>query len=367
MGVMDINVLIIGKSGVGKSSLLNYLFGSKAAEAGSGRPVTEKGIYSYRCSTEENINLNIYDTWGLEADKADEWKKLILNEVRQHDKSDIKDWFHVILYCFSAKSARIETFEEEIISELLAARNKVITVLTHCDLKGIEQSVKTMKERLMTLALEESDIVCACSEGKKLLGGKQTEPFGRNEILLKIKEELWDRIQLKLPQTVEDYGYCCIEDAIRQCCKYADGKITIFNIHSTRVADDISSYCNDKIELCTRQIENFYQKQMINMFEYFYNLCHRMLSNEVKDVKQFYINFSFVVNFRMDSAEWMAENISSLLFSAIPGINLLVPKVMADIRKEKIRKELSDLEQVFKDRIHKKRMLLEAELRNIKV
>ncbi|WP_125141630.1 GTPase family protein [Clostridium transplantifaecale] len=366
-GAMDINVLIIGKSGVGKSSLLNYLFGSKAAESGTGRPVTEKGIYSYHRRIDGDINLNIYDTWGLEADKADEWKRLILNEVKQHDHSDIKDWFHVILYCFSAKSARIEKFEEDIISELLEEKNKVITVLTHCDLKGIDQSLKEIKERLFKLTLDEGDIICVCSEGKKLLGGIQTEPFGREQILVKIKEELWERIQVKLPQTVEKYGFSCIERTIQKCRNYSDSKITIINIHSKKVADDISSYCNEQIELCAKDIEIYFQKQMLNMFEYFYNLCHRMLSSETKEVRKPYVNFSFVVNFRMDFIKILAENISSTIFLTIPGLNLLVPKVMSDIRKEKIAQELMGLERAFKEKIQFKRMSLEAELRSIKM
>ena len=34
------NILILGKTGVGKSSLLNYLFGDEVAAVGAGRPIT---------------------------------------------------------------------------------------------------------------------------------------------------------------------------------------------------------------------------------------------------------------------------------------------------------------------------------------
>ena len=41
------NILIAGKSGVGKSSLLNYIFGEEVAETGAGKPVTAEGLHEY--------------------------------------------------------------------------------------------------------------------------------------------------------------------------------------------------------------------------------------------------------------------------------------------------------------------------------
>lgn len=35
---------------------------------------------------DDTFHLNIYDTWGLEPDKSEEWKELIVKEVQEHDK-----------------------------------------------------------------------------------------------------------------------------------------------------------------------------------------------------------------------------------------------------------------------------------------
>lgn len=37
-----LNVLIVGKTGVGKSTLINAVFGDKVAKTGSGKPVTQE-------------------------------------------------------------------------------------------------------------------------------------------------------------------------------------------------------------------------------------------------------------------------------------------------------------------------------------
>ena len=71
------NILIAGKSGVGKSSLLNYIFGEEVSPTGAGKPVTAKGLHEYSFELKDNdrISFSICDSWGLEPDKADEWHK----------------------------------------------------------------------------------------------------------------------------------------------------------------------------------------------------------------------------------------------------------------------------------------------------
>lgn len=78
MEKLQTNILILGMSGVGKSSFVNYLYGQEVVKTGAGRPVTGMKIEKLSCNL-ENIILNIYDSWGLEANKSKEWKKLILN------------------------------------------------------------------------------------------------------------------------------------------------------------------------------------------------------------------------------------------------------------------------------------------------
>ena len=66
------NVLIMGKTGVGKSSFINYLYPNAKREIGAGRQVTSKGIHQSTLELDNGLTVNLYDTWGLEADKAEE-------------------------------------------------------------------------------------------------------------------------------------------------------------------------------------------------------------------------------------------------------------------------------------------------------
>ena len=57
-----LNILVAGKSGVGKSTLINSVFGKEVAKTGDGEPVTSR-----ICKNEkEGFPLTIYDTPGME-------------------------------------------------------------------------------------------------------------------------------------------------------------------------------------------------------------------------------------------------------------------------------------------------------------
>jgi predicted GTPase len=56
-----VNVLIAGRTGVGKSTLINEVFQGRLAQTGQGKPVTKET----RCYTKQGIPLGIFDTRGL--------------------------------------------------------------------------------------------------------------------------------------------------------------------------------------------------------------------------------------------------------------------------------------------------------------
>lgn len=126
------NIIITGKTGVGKSTLLNAVFREEIAVTGVGRPVTQRT----RMIEKQGVPLRIFDTRGLELGNT-------AQEAVRNDIYELIDWqlktkdpdnfIHAIWYCISTTSDRIEEEEIRWINEL-ATQNKhdvpVIVVLT---------------------------------------------------------------------------------------------------------------------------------------------------------------------------------------------------------------------------------------------
>ncbi len=145
-----LNIIIAGKTGVGKSTLINSVFREKLAETGTGRPVTDH----MRKLTKKGVPLAIYDTPGFELGKEvqTEVKKEIVSTITQcYAKSDINETIHCLWYCVNTASNRIEPEEIDWIRELSKdgqmAQVPIIIVLTQAFSKP---NADKMRKALLT-------------------------------------------------------------------------------------------------------------------------------------------------------------------------------------------------------------------------
>jgi len=205
------NLLMLGKSGIGKSSLLNYMLGEPVAAVGIGRPVTgggDKGpsLHRYQPLRTSAIDITIYDSWGMEADKADQWKSIIEAEIsKRADTSKVSSWFHAAIYCVSVERARIEDFEfDEIIKPLIKSGVNVLFALTKADMDRIEgeESICVQLEKLIKQQCPKNvGIYKICSEVKQKRSGK-VEPFGKEDLIA----GLMNAVQVGLGERVALYS-----------------------------------------------------------------------------------------------------------------------------------------------------------------
>jgi len=128
MGNMaNLNIVNIGKTGVGKSTLINAIFGRKVAEIGIGRPQTQHcKPYSV-----EGSPITIYDSKGIEIGNIKDLDEIYNLILEQKKSSNTKQYIHICWYCINAEGLRIEPEEVSIIKKF---RNQnlvpVIVVLT---------------------------------------------------------------------------------------------------------------------------------------------------------------------------------------------------------------------------------------------
>lgn len=120
------NILIAGKTGVGKSTLINTVFRGEMAETGIGRPVTKE----IQEITKPGVPLTIIDTKGLELADFKPIRNDILRYIDERNGEDASTYVHIAWLCISDGSARIEDAELELAKALKAAGLEVIVVLT---------------------------------------------------------------------------------------------------------------------------------------------------------------------------------------------------------------------------------------------
>jgi GTP-binding protein EngB required for normal cell division len=233
------NLLLIGKTGAGKSSFANYLFGVDKFTTGTGAPVTkwEENFqqYSLKVYAQSHISssnnaskkrcffqflakiftkktapkdsklsvaeVNIYDSVGLEPDNFDKWMGELdrfLSEKQVISKNKVlpaNEIIHVCFYVVNGAGARLEPNELGIINRICDKHKiPVSVIITNCDIAA-ENQMSAIENVTRSKGTESIRI---CSVSRKTRSGEKKEPFGKDIALKKVLAASYEKVGKEL-------------------------------------------------------------------------------------------------------------------------------------------------------------------------
>lgn len=130
-------ILLTGRTGVGKSALINAIFGQELADTGAGRPITS----DFKLYSDFNIPLMIFDSAGWEGgnDNHIEYQKTMRDFLKTE-----RERLRVIWYAVDAPSARFTEHDAAVIQDVFG-KLPVMILLTKSDIASEEQLLEMMK------------------------------------------------------------------------------------------------------------------------------------------------------------------------------------------------------------------------------
>lgn len=208
-----LNIIVIGKSGVGKSTLINSLFRGNFVQTGLGRPVTSE----IRKIVKKDYPLAIYDTPGFElsAGQQNKVKEQVLDLIRKgYASKDVNDAIHCIWYCVNVGGNR--TFDSSELNWLrdFTRENRdtqvpIIVVLTQAVPKSKAAEMKDLVEK------ENFDIVKVVpvlAQDMDFDGEYVAHSYGLDRLIDIMAEVLPDELQ----NTLQNVQKASLDSKVRQ-------------------------------------------------------------------------------------------------------------------------------------------------------
>ncbi|WP_109477538.1 GTPase [Paraburkholderia sp. C35] len=340
---MNVNVLILGKSGAGKSTLLNYLWGEKIAEAGIGKPVTPKetkdsvGLYESPPVSLNGHSLTVFDSWGMEADKAEEWLRTLMPEMKKRELSpSVEDWFHAVIYCVGASGARLEPFETEVARQLQRAGHTVVFALTKAG-RASQTELAALQRTIREDCPDNGGIVEVESRNVVLRNGETTNARGKEELTDALTKNLAKKLKYKLAVLYpETYNRHCASWKAATLDRY-DREAGFFTPTAVTMSK-VGPFAQARLESLFSQMNTWLNKAISDLesfqeaFDETIGVIHRenvpvMKAQNAKD------------KIVWDTAEYATLTLVSL----IPGLNIAYMFVATDMHKDRLSEKLDGI------------------------
>lgn len=194
-----LNIIVAGKTGVGKSTLVNAVFREKLAQTGMGKPVTDH----MRKITKKGVPISIYDTRGFELGKEvqTQVKHEVIDTISKGlATQDINKAIHCIWYCINTASNRVEPEEIQWLRELSKENQitqvPIIIVLTQSFSK---KNADALRKMLLEENLDVVQIVPVLAQDYEIDDEYVAKAYGLDALIhimgQALPEELMDTLQ----------------------------------------------------------------------------------------------------------------------------------------------------------------------------
>lgn len=128
----NLNIILMGATGVGKSSLVNAIFGEDVVQAGDGQPITQH----LEKIPLADIGITLWDTKGIEAKNYEATKSQLITDIENgfqeaFDSKQKDKMPHLAWLCIKESSRRIQDSDFELIE--IAKKFKIPTIIVFTD------------------------------------------------------------------------------------------------------------------------------------------------------------------------------------------------------------------------------------------
>lgn len=235
-----IRIIVMGKTGVGKSTIINAVIGETLVETGYGTAITRENkvyickklvtISKNNNSLYEKVNceISLYDTVGLEIDSyiTNDTLLKIKKHIEEAKRNSEDEDVNIVWFCINEQANRFEEYEANLIKKLsLEYEIPFVIVLTQCISK--KQGILARK---IEIQMPEVPIHKIMAEDYELDDDIIVKAFGLDELLelsindyyhykIKIIESKIDELIAKSDneiKKIEEKGKACIRDFSEQ-------------------------------------------------------------------------------------------------------------------------------------------------------
>lgn len=274
-------IILIGKTGVGKSTLINAIFESELAETGFGRPITmdEK---PKKYENDRHDDLILYDSRGIEIDPNYD-VEINYNKISNFIKEQLEknEPLDAIWYCITG--TRMEEVELNLIKKLksIYKDNSLSSIIVYTQ-SVFEEDFNEMKNYLVN-TIDNQLIIHNVLAKMKKVDGKIIKSFGLDELISKTKNMIETNSTSVIISTAKTTTEKKIEDIINK-------NLSIKNdVQFTQIIEKIIlSYFENENDVMSETIKNliqeFYSKYDIKIKTLIEENLNPIINEEAKNI-----------------------------------------------------------------------------------